>query len=204
MDIFLQPQTKTALHFLNTIMRNSYAYPEQINMENVEIKELMNSQKVLCFIGNIANTGVNFRDWVSTGVILADDGNTPVMGKNLRASTGWISTFISKSCENPEAIAAFIDYMTSEEGLTLWNYGYENIDFCIDEDGIINSLLTTKEFEEKNLQIWWMFVNTAWQRSVQNERNEGTESEDAAITAYGSHEMTVILIRRFIRCQRIC
>lgn len=76
----------------------------------------------------------------------------------LRAQTGWISTFISKQCENPEKIAEFIDYMTSEEGMELWCMGYEGTDFCVDEDGYYECLLSADEVEDKKLHIWWMFV----------------------------------------------
>ena len=86
-------------------------------MENDQIKSLIASQRVLCFIGNIANTSFNPMQWVSSGPVFSESGKTPVLGKNCRASTGWIGTFVSKSCSNPEETAAFIDYMTSEEGM---------------------------------------------------------------------------------------
>lgn len=190
-DILLQPQTRTALDFLNTAIRLGYSQPEQINMDIKDVQELMENGRVLCFIGNINNTSVVISDWISSGVIRAADGCRPVYGLSSQAGTGWISTFISKDCKYPEKVALFIDYMTSEEGMVLWNLGYENIDYYIDEEGFYRWLITPEEIEDKNLQIWWMFVNTAWQRSVMKDENELSRSDDDAHTAYGRNQATV-------------
>lgn len=194
MDILLQPQAKNALQFLNTAMRLSYMQPEQFAMENRQIKEFMNSGRVLCFIGNVANTAVNFADWVSSGVILSSDGSTPVMGKNMRASTGWISTFISKDCENPKEVAAFLDYMTSDEGMTFWSYGYEGTDYYVGDDGYYYRLNmdAAKEYAKTGVWAWWMFSNSAWERSVSIQRSDNQRAEYDVTTAYGMHERTVL------------
>lgn len=190
-DIILQPQTKNALSFLNECIRQSYASPGQLTMETEEIQRLMQSGRVLCFIGNVANTGVAHKDWLSTGVILASDGSAPVLGKNMRASTGWISTFIARDCEHPEEIAAFLDYMTSREGMALWVYGREGTDYYVGEDGCYYRMeRDDAEAEEQDrLDIWWMFSNTAWVRSV-IVLTEETISENEIVTAYGMHERT--------------
>ncbi len=193
-DILLQPQTKNALRFLNTAMRNAYAYPGQLTMETEQVGELMQSGRVLCFIGNIANLGIDTEEWVSAGVILPADGSLPVLGKNLRASTGWISTFISKTCENPDKIARFLDYMTSDEGLALWEYGYEGIDYTVGEDGCFyrTDPDAGANYTESGIDVWWMFSNTAWERSVIVEPESGSGVQRELSIAYGSHEKTVI------------
>lgn len=192
-DILLQPQSKNALAFLNTAVRNSYMQPEQLTLETQEVQELMRSGRVLCFIGNVANTDVNYADWVSSGVILSPDGSNPVVGKNMRATTGWISTFIAKDCENPEEIARFLDYMTSEEGLTFWNYGYEGIDYYIGEDGYYyrKDINAAQDYMKTGITAWWMFANTAWERSVSAEQNSNRQSEYSIMTAYSMHEKTI-------------
>lgn len=40
--------------------------------------------------------------------------------------------------------------MTSEEGMELWCMGYEGTDFCVDEDGYYECLLSADEVEDKN------------------------------------------------------
>ncbi|HBA49735.1 MAG TPA: hypothetical protein DCZ91_18455 [Lachnospiraceae bacterium] len=189
-DILLQPQAKTALRFLNIAMREGYAEPGQLLLETRQTQQLLCSGRVLCFIGNAENTKVNFADWVSTGVILAPDGSRPVLGKNTRATTGWISTFISKSCKNPEAVASFLDYMTSGEGMALWNYGYEDTDYRVGEDGSFYKMDVSEE-RRKELGAWWMFYNTSWARSVQA-LSDDILQENEIVTAYGMHPQTVL------------
>lgn len=193
MDILLQPQSRYALAFLNTAVRRSYMQPEQLTLETLEVQELMKSGKVLCFIGNVVNTDVDFADWVSSGVILSPDGSTPVAGKNMRATTGWIQTFIAKDCKNPEKIAVFLDYMTSEEGLVFWNYGYEGTDYYVGEDGYYYRINAdaTREYMKTGMTAWWMFSNTAWERSVSAEQNGNKKNEHSITTAYNMHEKTV-------------
>ncbi len=192
-DILLQPQSKNALAFLNTAVRRSYMQPPQLTMETPEVQKLMQSGKVLCFIGNVANADVDYADWVSSGVILSPDGSTPVAGKNMRATTGWISTFIAKDCENPKEIAVFLDYMTSEEGLTFWNYGYEGVDYYVGEDGYYyrKDINVSQEYMKTGMTAWWMFANTAWERSVSAEQNDNKQNESSITTAYSMHEKTV-------------
>lgn len=165
-DILLQPQTKTALSFLNIAVRKGYMDSSQLTWENLKVKETLDTQPVLCFIGNIANTGIEQGDWTSTGVILSPDGSSPVMGKSKRAN-GWMSTFVSKKCKHPEEVAEFIDYMTSVDGMMDWYYGEEGEDYTVGEDGkYYRTKQGQKLADASHLGTWWMFENTAWERSV--------------------------------------
>lgn len=193
-DIYLQPEAKDALRFVNELMRNSYMTPNQLVMEIKDTQQLLNTGRVLCFIGNIANTDVDFSGWASSGVILSSNGSTPVHGKNLRAATGWLQTFVSKSCKNPAQIAVFLDYMTSEEGLTRWMYGVEGIHFTVEEDG---TYLRTaewqhaqKDYQQTGLGAWWMFSNSAWERSTLPAPDDAQMHTDSLYTAFGSNEHT--------------
>ena len=78
MDITLQPQTKNALKFLNTVMSKGYAQPKQINMDIKELQDAIQNKPYLCFIGNINNTGVMMDEWISSGPILSNDESSPV------------------------------------------------------------------------------------------------------------------------------
>ncbi|MBO5371252.1 MAG: extracellular solute-binding protein [Lachnospiraceae bacterium] len=191
-DAILQPEAKNALKFINTAVKNGYIHTESLTFENTQVKEWVDSKNVLCFIGNIANTNVKKEEWTSTGAILSSAGSTPVWGKALRVSTGWMQTFISKDCKHPERIAKWLDYMTSDEGMMLWYFGHEGEDYTIDENGIVQR---TKKGKEKKLNhsrtgmtAWWSFVNTAWERSKENGEEE--QYGDLQI-AYGKHPSVV-------------
>lgn len=190
-DILLQPQTKTALSFLNIAVRKGYMDSSQLTWENLKVKETLDTQPVLCFIGNIANTGIEQGDWTSTGVILSPDGSSPVMGKSKRAN-GWMSTFVSKKCKHPEEVAEFIDYMTSVDGMMDWYYGEEGEDYTVGEDGkYYRTKQGQKLADASHLGTWWMFENTAWERSVQGITRQ-EEDMYQVMAQYGSNKHTVI------------
>lgn len=197
-DIMLHPGTKQALKFLYTGLKESYIPQNSLTISNDKVKEYIAGGRVLCFIGNAANTDFNGGDWVSSGAILSSENYPPVLGKNYRASSGWLSTFISKDCEHPEKIAAWLDYMTSDEGMRLWNYGYEGRDYSCDEQGFVVRTPQQEQLEtqyyETGIGTWWMFVNTSWQRSVLRAPETGskTELEARVLTAYGQDSNTVI------------
>lgn len=169
-DIVLQPQTKHALQFLNTAVRRGYLPIDELTMTNEQVKTDIAGGRVLCFIGNVDNTNMQAKDWVSTGAVLSDTGDLPVQELNTATPTGWISTFVSKKCENPEQIAKWIDYMSSDEGMMRWDFGTEGVDYLKNTDG---NIVRTSEGERKHenasttgLTSWWMFSNTAFEESV--------------------------------------
>lgn len=195
-DILLQPEAKHALLFLNEAIRKGYASPEQLTYENAKIKTLMAKGNVFCFIGNVANSGIDYTKWVSSGPIFSSGGETPVLGKNLRAPTGWLGTFISKDCSHPAQVAAWLDYMSSDDGLLFWSFGYEGSDYHLDDQGHV---VQTEKGEKASLDYgqtgqgsWWMFDNFSWERSVLPEPKKGSSAaaEKEIFTAYGSHERT--------------
>lgn len=83
-DIWRQPQARTTLSFLNQVFRNGYSKTEYLTYGNEQIQSLIAKNCVLCFIGNIANTGMDARDWVSTGAILPEDGSGLLWGSIYR------------------------------------------------------------------------------------------------------------------------
>ncbi len=169
-DCVLQPETKDALKFLNTIYLNGYMNASDFTLESAQVKELCNSGRVLCFVGNIADLAATEDEWASAGAVLSSSGKHPVHGKNNAATAGWIKTFISKDCKNPEKVAEWIDYMTSDEGMQFWFFGYEGSDYTVGEDGLIyrtkQGVQAEVDYSETGVGAWWPFSNTAWARSV--------------------------------------
>lgn len=134
----------------------------------------MASGRVLCFIGNKANTDADSTHtgttWSSTGAILSDEGTLPVLPKNLKGGAGWIQTFIAKDCQHPEKIAKWLSWMSSEEGLTWCIYGQEGDTFLRDENG---NIVWTEAGDEKRLDYvntgltaYWPFHNTSFEQHV--------------------------------------
>lgn len=166
---FLQPECKDAFAFLNTAFRKGYAFSEDLTLDNLQMRDLIADDRVFCYIGNTSNTSVDATRWVSAGPILSDFGKRPVMSIDLSVPTGWMQTFVSKSCKTPELVARFFDYMTSDEGLLYSNYGVENEDYTFDSDGYIHRTARGQQrFHDSNdmLGLFWNFYNVAWDHSL--------------------------------------
>lgn len=55
---------------------------------------------------------------------------------------------ITKDCENPEAAVKFLDYLCTDEGQTLINWGVEGVNYFVDENG--NRYRTQEEIDASN------------------------------------------------------
>ena len=88
--------------------------------------------------------------------------------------------------------------MTSEDGLLLWCYGEEGKHYHCDEDGLLElteeGLNARVNYTQSGVFAWWMFANTAWERSVLAPFEEGSVDEASyeITTAYALDEDTHI------------
>ena len=169
-DRWLQPQAKKSLKFVNTVLRRGYAYSQHLAISNSQVKSYIAGGTVLCFIGNTANTGMDPEKWVSSGPILSDDMDRPVLGRDIRMVNGWMETLISKDCSHPKQIARWLDYMSGAEGMLINNYGFEGIDYTRNRDQTIALTETGRQKRKDSVKTgysaWWNFGNIAWERSV--------------------------------------
>ncbi|MGN0972688.1 MAG: hypothetical protein ACI4OY_12085 [Aristaeellaceae bacterium] len=185
-----------AVKFLNTCAQRGYVDANQFTFDRAAREAACRSGRVFCFIGNTADTGFsdvvnNGFAWYTPGVILSDGGETPVLDQSSSVGTGWLQTFISKNTKNPEAVARFLDYMTSDAGLACWNYGEPGVDVEITADGLYKR---TEEGSKKannaavtGVGAFWAFCNQNWDQKYMD------PSTDAGIVpqcAYGANEHT--------------
>lgn len=182
------------MKFLNTCAKQGYVDANQFTMDDAAIEAECRSGRVFCFIGNTASTGFAFEgEWFTPGVILSDGGETPVLGINQKVTTGWLQNFVSKDTKNPEAVARFIDFMSSKEGLILWNYGEPEIDWTYNEDNLI---VRTEEGTEKSsnanvtgVGAFWAFCNQNFDQSIMDPSNDGGIVPQCA---YGKNPATYV------------
>lgn len=183
-DKILQPEMKDVLDFLNRSMRLGYMTPEQLLAEN----------RVLCFIGNLGYSKISDDIWESSGVILSDRGSVPIYAQTLRRETGWMNTFVSKSCDNPELVAVFLDYMTSETGMCQWVFGKEGIHYALDASGdiVVNEkwMEDYENYKISGIGSWWMFFDSDWYRSVVADPVDASY-KSSLFCAYARDEHTV-------------
>ena len=201
-DWIQTPESRHAMKFLNTCVREGYLDPNQFTIDTASVQSYMASGRVLCFIGNKANTGAGLDQtgttWTSTGAILSSEGTLPAMPHNSEATTGWIQTFIAKDCSHPEKIAKWLSWMSSVEGMTFCNYGVEGTDYTVDEQGGLVETDVAKEkkldYTNTGLTAYWPFHNTDFFNHMNPAPEEGTESYQGMLndTALGRMEETTV------------
>jgi hypothetical protein len=197
-DKILAPESKHALQFLNTVVQKGYLDSTYFMIDNKRVRDYLDSGRVLCFIGNVSNAGINEQEWYSTAPILSKEGSRPVLGINRQTFCGWISTFVSKECKNPREIAKWLDYMTSEKGMMLSYYGYQNIDYTINSNGFVRAtqqgIRDREDYRRTGIGIWWPFFNKDWYFSVTQKPAE--DDRDASryqiLCALGEYNRTYL------------
>lgn len=171
----LDPGYKNALKFVNTLLRNEYLDVNCLTVDEAAVKVDLEGGRVFCWIGNPAQSGKKEQiPWVSAGPIVADNGAKAVAPINMQAGKGWIQTFVSKDCENPEAIAKMLSFGTSEEGLELNEYGVAGVDFNFEDGVAVRTEEGEKRFNDdyaKNMALW-PFANTDYAYSTQAEPDD--------------------------------
>jgi putative aldouronate transport system substrate-binding protein len=137
-DKLLAPQAKHALKFLNTLYREGLIDSTQLILDDAQVRTLLASGRVLSLMGGVAGLGAEktHANYWSAGPIVSSDGARPVAGKPL-APGYWISTFISKDTKNPEALAKWLSYMSSREGMLLAHYGIEGVHYILNSQGYV-------------------------------------------------------------------
>lgn len=165
------PQYRHAVSFLNQCYQKGYLDQNILAMDGTTMKTLCNSGRAAIFIGGIAGLNAGHDDeWQTPGPVLSSAGDMPVFPKSSATGAGWLRTFVSKSCKNPEAIAHFIDYMSGREGLMTHIYGTEGVDYTIDENGMLSRTELGKSKVEDRVSGmfgFYAFHNTNFSRSVE-------------------------------------
>lgn len=193
---FRQDEFRHAVAFLNTCAQKGYIDANQFTFDRAAREAACRAGRVFCFAGNTADTGFYDIDnngfmYYTPGPVLSDDGKVPALGKNMTVGLGWLQNFVSKGTKNPEAVAKFLDYMSSEEGLKLWNYGEVDVDVTVSEDGLYAR--TEEGFKKANnaavtgLGAYWAFCN---QNFDQKYMDPSVDNGIVPQCAFGAHPAT--------------
>ena len=154
----LNPGYKEVLKFTNDMVRNGYMDLNLLTLDENALVTYIESGRVFCWFGNPAQADLSKSNMTSYGPILSDTGSVPTVGINSLAGTGWIKTFVSKNCENPETLAKALSFATSEEGLWLNYYGVEGEDYTVQENGTMvrteEGLARYKDVYAQNIWLW--------------------------------------------------
>ncbi|WP_199615808.1 extracellular solute-binding protein [Paenibacillus alkalitolerans] len=188
-NILLAPETKHAIQFLNEAYRGGYLDPGQLMMDNNGAKSLYSSGRIFSFMGNMANVPYN-ADYASPGAILSDDGAKPIFTYASLPGAGWMKTFISKSTKHPEQLAKWVSYMTSREGLMNAFYGFKDVDYTINDQGLAvrteQGKITKENYKKTGLENFWQFSNLDFNNHMNPApTDEEALNRSATFAAYG-------------------
>jgi putative aldouronate transport system substrate-binding protein len=183
---------KHAVQFLNKCAQKGYVNANQFTLDRSAVEAACRSGRVFCFAGNTSDTGFAYAgEWTTPGPIFSSDGSVPTLGVSSATGTGWLQSFISKKTRYPEQAAKFLDYMSSREGLILWNYGQENVDWSYTPERLIKRTVEgTRKFDSGNITgvgAFWAFANQNFDRSI---LDPSTDPGVIPQSAYGSNEKT--------------
>lgn len=168
---YYAPQYRHAVEFLNECYRLGYLDQNILTLDSANFNTICNSGRAAVMIGGIAGLGVGHdSEWETPGPVLSSTGDMPVFPIQGNTGVGWLKTFVSKDCENPEAIARFIDYMSSREGMLVHMYGIEGEDYTWDENGMLHRTESGSEKVEDSVSGmfgFYAFHHTNFSRSVE-------------------------------------
>jgi putative aldouronate transport system substrate-binding protein len=193
-SLYYSSQYKRGIEFLNICGQRGYLEPNQFTLDDAASEAACRTGRVFCFIGNTANTGFAYAgEWYTPGPILSDGGESPVLGVTTTVGRGWLQTFIAKDTKKPEAVARFLEYMSTEEGLMTWVYGEPGVDYVENEYGLLTATEEGRNHADNasvtGLGAFWAFANQNFDQRYMDPSNDGGIVPQCA---FGTHEKTVV------------
>lgn len=149
---------KKALMYINDLYRSGLINPENFTVTAEQRKDFYNG-KVFSYWGQPYN--FYSRDMSVNGVNVPVDvpkvpGITPKLANAATGIGGWHAVHISKTSKNQERAIKYLEFMISDEGQMLMNFGVEGKDFTL-EEGMPKRSAETKEASTKD---WGVFTKT--------------------------------------------
>lgn len=168
-NIMFSDAWKHAVSYMNQLYRSGIIDADQFVYENEEVQKKIQEEKVFCFVGAVTNCGYDAREWYSSGPVLSEYGEIPAVPIQTQTSK-WLSTYIAKDCSEPEKIAKWLSYMTSEEGMRTHLLGIEGKDYVENTDGTVivtqQGLADIADYQESGVRAFWPFYNATWLDSI--------------------------------------
>ena len=188
-SVYYADEYRHAVEFLNKCFRAGYLDESVLTMDNTTMGTVCNSGRAAIFIGGIAGLNMGHdSEWRTPGPVLSSTGAKSTFPLSAKVSTGWLQTLVSKSSKEPEKLAEFIDYMSSEEGMLLHMYGIEGDDYTWDDEEMLHRTESGNDKVEDSVSGmygFYAFHHTSFSRSV--EYVDLSETSDLR-TALGSSD----------------
>lgn len=116
------------INFVRKLLAENLINPEFFTMDSTraaEVSETGNSA-IISDVHNYQEIVYSTGEWVPLGPL---DDYTGDNAKTVRGKTGYGALAISAEAQNPEEIFAFFDFLSTEQGKLLGNYGVEGVHY---------------------------------------------------------------------------
>ena len=127
---------KDYLYFCNQMYRKGYFSADNFSWAGDEEKAQFNSGNAFSTVRNTQNSINSFTDLNTNPDVhlmeMMPLSDYPIINSEL----GWCGTFITKNNEHPEESIRFMQYLFSEEGQKLSQWGREGIEYVLDDKGL--------------------------------------------------------------------
>lgn len=126
------------LKYCNGMYQKGYFNADNFSWESADTQAAFSSGKTFAVVGNTQGTAAN----ILTGLKdIAPDAEIYEMKPLsdyplINSEIGWCGTFITKNNKNPEASIRLMQFLFSEEGQKLSQWGREGIEYTLDERGL--------------------------------------------------------------------
>lgn len=124
------PKYLDGMKYVNKLYKNGIITKEQFTQDSTKAKSNIESGKSFMFVGGVVDAGKVPSGNTKVRYILAPC-MTATKGMQ-QVDIGWAATFISKKSTQKEAAAKYMQYMLSEEGNKIAQWGIEGRDWNID------------------------------------------------------------------------
>lgn len=201
-DIVAKTQPfKDYLKYCNSMYRNGYINADNFSWESADSAAAMSSGKAFARVGNTQGTN---SDILSGLTEIAPDAEIYEMKPLsdyplINSEIGWCGTFITRNNKYPEESVRFMQFLFSDEGQRLSQWGREGIEYTLDERGLPvfsdewqASIDNNTNTEEYNTNFYFggsKILEAAARCAVQPEQYQA--SNDAIRKSYDNQEWYV-------------
>lgn len=129
---------KDYLKYCNSMYQNGYINADNFSWESADAAAAMSSGKAFARVGNTQGTN---SDVLSGLADIAPDAEIYEMKPLsdyplINSEIGWCGTFITRNNKYPEESIRFMQFLFSDEGQRLSQWGREGIEYTLDERGL--------------------------------------------------------------------
>lgn len=132
------PRYKEYLAYVNQLYRDGLFTADNYGMEGTAAEAEVDAGGTFSYLNGTQNTITTRNGALRQNVPGAELWEAPMVGDPkgaYDASIGWMGTFISKNCSDPETAIRYMQFIHSEEGARLTQWGREGQEYTLDENG---------------------------------------------------------------------